>query len=122
MSKLPSLGGVVCSALLLIAACSAQTPEQRAVETELAALAPLRQSYPVVTGFDVRTPTTLVVSLDLQTYIGMSDEDTATVRRAVVERWRTAWIQAHPNARAVLHVRFIDFIGRTVAEKITSVR
>jgi hypothetical protein len=118
MSKLQHAIG----ALVLVTACSVQTPEQRATGAELNALAPLKQTYPVVTGFDVRTPTTLVVSLDLQTYIGMSDEDTAAVRRAVLERWRTVWVQSHPNARAVLHVRFIDFIGRTVAENVISVR
>jgi len=118
MSKL-QLG---IAALVMLAACAAPTAQQRAADSELSALAPLRGSYPVVVGFDVKTPTTLVVSLDLQTYIGMSDEDTASMKRAVVDRWRTAWIEAHPKSRAILHVRFIDFIGREVGEAVTAVR
>jgi hypothetical protein len=104
-------------AVVILAACAAPSPDQRAADAELSALAPLKQRYPVVGGFDVKTPTTLVVSLDLQTYIGMSDDETAAVRRAVAERWRTAWMQSHPQSHAILHVRFIDFIGRKVAEE-----
>jgi hypothetical protein len=114
MSKLQHIG-----ALLILAACTGPTAQQRAVDAELAALAPIKQTYPVVVGFDVRTPTTLVVSLDLQTYIGMSDDEAAAMKRAVVERWRTAWIGAHPKSQALLHVRFIDFIGRKVGEATT---
>jgi hypothetical protein len=106
--------------LVILAAC-ATPPDQRAADAELSALAPLKQRYPVVAGFDVKTPTTLVVSLDLQTYIGMSDDETAAIRRAVVERWRSAWIEAHPKSHAALHVRFIDFIGRKVANETTHV-
>ena len=113
MSNLQRFVGV----LVILAACAAPSPEQRVADTELSALAPLRQRYPVVAGFDVKTPNTLVVSLDLQTYIGMSDDETAAIRRAVVERWRSAWIEAHPKSHAALHVRFIDFIGRKVAEE-----
>jgi hypothetical protein len=109
-------------AFVMIAGCATSSAQQRAADAELAALAPLKQTYPVVVGFDVRTPTTLVVSLDLQTYIGMSDGDAAAMKRGVVDRWRAAWIQSHPKSHGVLSVRFIDFIGRKVGEAATTVR
>jgi hypothetical protein len=118
MSKLRL--GIV--AFVMFVACAAPNAEQRATDAELAALAPLKQTYPVLVGFDVRSPTLLVVSLDLQAYIGMSDDDTAALKRTVVERWRTAWMQSHPRSHGILRARFIDFIGRKVAEEATVVR
>ena len=63
-----------------------------------------------------RGDTTLLVSLDLQAYIGMDDDAAAAMRRTVAARWRSAWSAAHPGVHATLHVRFIDFIGRKIAE------
>jgi hypothetical protein len=113
--------GIVALAMLL-AACSSPTPQQRAQDAELAALAPLKQRYAgLVMGFDVRPPTTLIVSLDLQTYIETDDDTIAAMKRETVARWRSAWLAAHPRAHALLQVRFIDFIGRKVATESTKV-
>lgn len=85
-------------------------------------MTPLKRAYPgVLMGFDVRGDTMLVASLDLQGYNGTDDDVNTAMRRAVVEGWRRAWSSAHPGAHATLHVRFIDFIGRTIAEKTTAV-
>ena len=60
---------------------------------------------------------TLVVSLDVDGYNGMDDDRQAAMKRAVLERWRTLWAQAHPHEHAIVRVRFADFIGRTWAEE-----
>jgi hypothetical protein len=107
------LAGCIC----VLGACSVPSAQQRAGDVELSALAPLKQTYSgVVMGFDLPQPTMLVVSLDLQSYIGMNDADADAMRRVVVARWRTAWIRSHPAAHSVIRVRFIDFIGRTIAK------
>src|SRR5215469_6516547 len=109
--------------LAAVAGCSAPpSPHERLVANELDQMTPLKHTYTgVVMGFDVHGDTTLVASLDLQTYIGMDDDAAEAMRRAVVNRWRSAWSAAHPGAHATLHVRFIDFIGRKVAEESSSV-
>lgn len=106
----------------LLAACSSPTPQQRTSDAEIAAMAPLKQQYSgLVMGFDVRAPATLVISVDLQQYIETDDDTLKAMRHAGLARWRAAWIAAHPHAHATLHVRFIDFIGRTVATETTKV-
>ena len=70
-------------------------------------------------GFDIRPENTLIVSLDLQRYIETDDDVIAKMKRAALTRWRDAWTAAHPHERQVLHVRFIDFVGRTVAQEST---
>ena len=101
----------------LAVACSSPSAQERASAAELAAVAPLRTQYSgVVMGFDIRPANTLIVSLDLQSYIDMDDNAVAAMRRTVLRRWCSAWSAAHPNTHAVLHLRFIDFIGRKVAE------
>jgi hypothetical protein len=42
------------------------------------------------------------------------------MQRDVLRRWRTAWSAAHPHTHAVLHVHFIDFIGRKIADESTT--
>jgi hypothetical protein len=99
------------------ASCTSPSPRERTEAAEIGALAPLRRAYPgVVMGFDLKGPATLIVSVDLQAYIDTDDDAIAAMQRAALTRWRTAWNAAHPHERAVLHVRFIDFIGRTVAQ------
>ncbi|HLY03694.1 MAG TPA: hypothetical protein VKR56_14510 [Candidatus Cybelea sp.] len=106
----------------LAAACSSPAAQERTGAAELAAVAPLRTQYSgVVMGFDIRRPNTLIVSLDLQSYIDMDDDAVTAMQRNVLRRWRAAWSAAHPHAHAVLHVRFIDFIGRKVADESTTV-
>jgi len=101
-----------------VAACSSPSPHEQAVTNEIAQLTPLKTTYSgVVMGFDVRDDTTLLVSLDLQSYIGMDDDAAEAMRRAIVQHWAAAWSTAHSGAHATLHVRFIDFIGRKIAEK-----
>ena len=102
----------------VLTACGARAPQERIDDAELAALAPLKEKYSgVVMGFDIRPPNTLVVSLDLQHYIETDDDVVAAMRRDVLARWRAAWTGAHPRVHGVLRVRFIDFIGRTVARE-----
>jgi hypothetical protein len=106
----------------LLAACSSPAPQQRVDDAELAAMAPLKRQYAgVVMGFEVRPQSTLVVSVDLQQYIETDDDTIAAMKRDALASWRSAWVAAHPHARAVLHVRFIDFIGRRVAAESTKV-
>jgi hypothetical protein len=101
---------------VLFAGCSAPAPQQRTQDGELAAVAPLKHAYPgLVMGFDIHDSKTLVVSLDLQQYIEADDDTIAAMKRAALARWRSAWLAAHPHEHGVLHVRFIDFIGRKVA-------
>ena len=112
---------LVVSGLLAatIAGCSsAPSAHDQTVASEIAQMTTLKQTYPgIVMGFDVHADTTLVVSLDLQSYIGMDDDAAEAMRRSVGAHWRAAWTGAHPGAHATLHVRFIDFIGRKVAEQ-----
>jgi hypothetical protein len=105
----------------LLVACS--TPaSQRAADAELAAVAPLKHQYSgLVAGFDIRTPNALTISLDLQQYIETDDDVIAAMKRDALARWRSAWLASHPHEHALLQVRFIDFIGRKVAEESTRV-
>jgi hypothetical protein len=106
----------------LIAACAGPTPQERAHAAELNDLAALKRQYPdVVMGFDLRHDDTLIVSLDLQHYIEMDDDAVAALKRDSLARWRAAWVAQHPHEHAVLHLRFIDFIGRRVADETTRV-
>jgi hypothetical protein len=123
MTEVRRLRAILRNALLsaLLAACSGPSPQQRAADAELAAVTSLKQKYPAVAGLEIRPATTLIVSLDLQQYIEMEDDEIAAMKRATVERWRSAWIAAHPHEHALLEVRFIDFIGRKVATETTKV-
>lgn len=104
----------------VLTACSSPSPQERIDAAELAAVAPLKQQYPdVVMGFEIRPQTTLIVSLDLQHFIEMDDDVVSAMKRDGLARWRSAWSAAHPHAHALLHVRFIDFIGRKVSEQST---
>jgi hypothetical protein len=117
MTALRRLSAAVIAVLI---ACSAPSPNIES--SEIAALGTLKRAYPdVVMGFDIRPPTTLIVSLDLQHYIEMDDDAVAAMKRDVLARWRAVWHAAHPHAHALLHVRIIDFIGRKVAEESTKV-
>jgi hypothetical protein len=110
------------AAAALSAACSSSSSHQERDAAELAAVASLQRTYSgLVTGLDVRPENTLVVSLDLQRYIETDDETIAAMKRDALVRWRSAWISAHPREHAVIHVRFIDFIGRKVAEESAKV-
>jgi hypothetical protein len=105
---------------MLVAACSSPAPHQGVEAAELASVASLKHQYPeVVMGFDIRPENTLIVSLDLQHYIEMDDDVVAAMKRKSLTRWRSAWSAAHPHVHALLQVRFIDFIGRKVAEEST---
>ena len=106
----------------VLAACSSPTPQQRVASAELNDLATLKHRYAgVVMGFELRPHNLLVVSLDLQSYIEMDDDSVAALKRDALASWRSAWAGEHPQAHAVLRVRFIDFIGRKVAEETTKV-
>ena len=110
----------IALALLVLTACSSPSPQETAQNQELATLAPLKQKYQdVVMGFDFKPGETLVVSLDLQNYNGMGDDDQAAMKKTVVAAWRKAWQDAHPGQHATIHLKFIDFIGRTVGTEET---
>jgi hypothetical protein len=105
--------------LTVVAACSApQSATERAQSAELAQLAPLKTKFPgVLTGFDIRGDTTLVVSVDVQAIIDtMEDSDQQGMRSIVLDTWRDAWRAAHPHEHAKLNVRFIDYRGNKVFE------
>jgi hypothetical protein len=122
MTGLRRLTCVAAILALFSVGCSSPSTHERVVSDEVDRLNTLEHHYPgVVTGFDVRGDTTLIVTLDLQSYIGMSDDDAAAMKHAVVERWRSVWSALHPHEHATLHVRFIDFIGRKIAEQSVKV-
>ncbi len=103
-------------AAALVAACSSPAQKPSAEEREIAAMAPLKAHYSdLVMGFDVHPASTLVVSIDLQSYVETDDDTLKAMRSDALKRWRAAWIAAHPRAHATVQVRFIDFIGRKVA-------
>jgi hypothetical protein len=106
--------------MTLAVACSSPSARERTAAAELAAVAPLKAKYSgVVMGFDIRSPETLIVSLDLQSYLDMDDDAVAAMQRTALLRWRSAWKSGHPHEHALLHVRFIDFIGRKVVTLTT---
>jgi hypothetical protein len=120
MADVRSLAFIALTAIL--AACSSPSPQQRVDAAELNDLAQLKRQYPdVIAGFDLRQKNSLIISLDLQHYIEMDDDAVAALKRDALARWRSAWVAEHPHAHAVLHLRFIDFIGRKVAEESTKV-
>lgn len=113
---------IVLALGLALAACSSQSPQEQAQSQELAALAPLKQKYSgIVMGFDFKPHDTLVVSLDLQNYDGMNDDDADAMKKAIFASWKAAWQQAHPGQHATIHAQIIDFIGRTIARQDASV-
>jgi len=104
-------------------ACSPPpTREERAQAAELARLAPLKQRYSgVIVGFDFAGPATLIVSLDIQAYIGTDDDTILAMKRDVLTRWRDAWTAGHPHRHATLHARWIDFVGKTILTQTVKV-
>ena len=106
----------------MLVACSQPSPQQRLDDGEIEALAPLKSRYAgIVMGFDVKPQTTLNASIDLQAYIDADDDRLAAMRKEALVRWRSIWIARHPGAHALVSVRFIDFIGRKVAQESSPV-
>jgi hypothetical protein len=95
-----------------IAACTpALSPQQRIDAQEMTAVTPLRAKYaPAVDGLDVKGDT-LVVGVDLQGLSDMDELDEVDMKHDILSKWRAAWIDAHPNAHATIHVQFLDFRG-----------
>ncbi len=107
---------IAAAAIALLAACASPSPQEAAQNQELAALTPLKQKYQdVVMGFDFKSNETLIVSLDLNNYNGMGDDDQDAMKKTIAAAWRKAWQEAHPGRHATIHLKLIDFIGRTVA-------
>ena len=113
---------VAVALLTAAAACSApQSAQERAQSAEVAQLAPLKLKFPgVLTGFDIRNDTTLIVAVDVQTIIdSMEDSDQQGMKSIVVDTWRDAWRAQHPHQHATLTVRFIDYRGNKVFDGST---
>jgi hypothetical protein len=101
-----------------LASCSPKAPARDVRAAELAQMAPLKATYSgVVMGFDLQGDATLIASLDLQSFIEMDDDAATAMKHGVFARWQSVWRAAHPHRHAVVRVRFIDFIGRRVAEQ-----
>ena len=106
---------IAAGAIALLTACSSPSAQEAAQNQELATLTPLKQKYQdVVTGFDFKPGQTLIVSLDLNNYNAMGDDDQAAMKKTVAAAWRKAWQDAHPGQHATIHLKFMDFIGRTI--------
>jgi hypothetical protein len=106
---------IAAGAIALLAACSSPSPQEAAQNQELAALTPLKQKYQdVVTGFDFKPGETLIVSLDLNNYNAMGDDDQAAMKETIIAMWRKAWQEAHPGQHDTIHLKLMDFIGRTI--------
>jgi ABC-type amino acid transport substrate-binding protein len=106
----------------MLTACSSPSPEERIQAAELARLTPLKKVYPgVVMGFDFKGDTTLVVSLDIQNYIGLDYDVVNAMNKSLLLHWRAAWTATHPARHAILQIRAIDFIGRTIWHASTRV-
>lgn len=106
---------IAATAIALLTACSSASPDEAAQNQELATLTPLKQKYQdVVMGFDFKPKETLIVSLDLQNYNGMGDDDQDAMKKVIAATWRKAWQEAHPGGHATIHLKLMDFIGRTV--------
>jgi hypothetical protein len=103
-------------------ACSSPSPAEAMAAREIAHLTPMKaSSQNVVTGFDLRDDTTLVVSVDLNQYASIdADADTALQVEAL-KRWREAWTVEHPHKHAKLTVLFIDYHGKPFSTEKTSV-
>ena len=100
-----------------VAACSSPSPQEQAQTAELAQLDALKKTYDgVVMGFDFKGDTTLLVSLDIQNYIGMDDDAAAKMKADVLAKWKSAWVAAHPQQHAQITARMIDFVGRKIWE------
>lgn len=113
---------LAAAAIVVLAACSSPSAEEAAQNQELAALTPLRQKYQdVVVGFDFKPKETLIVSLDLNNYNGMGDDDQDAMKKVIVATWRKAWLEAHPGQHATIHLQFMDFIGRTIGTETLKV-
>ena len=114
--------GLALFCAALVAACSSPSPQEKLQNAELAALAPLKTTYSgVVMGFDFSGDTTLLVSIDIQNYMGTDDDKLDAMKRDLLKSWRTAWTANHPGARGVLTVRLIDFVGKPIFEEKTTV-
>jgi hypothetical protein len=111
----------IATIALIAALLPACAPPARTVDdAELAAVTSLKHRYPdLISGFEIRPEETLIVSLDLQQYIEADDDRIAAMKHDTLAGWRAAWSAQHPHVHALLHVRFIDFIGRKVAEEST---
>lgn len=106
---------IAAAAIAAFASCSSPSPQEAAQNQELATLTPLKQKYQdVVMGFDFKPGETLVVSLDLNNYNGMGDDDQDAMKKTIAATWRKAWLDAHPGQHATIHLKLMDFIGRTV--------
>lgn len=106
---------IAAAAIVTLAACASPSPQEATQNRELATLTPLKQKYQdVVTGFDFKPDETLVVSLDINNYNGMGDDDQAAMKKTIAATWRKAWQDAHPGEHATIHLKLMDFIGRTI--------
>ena len=119
--RTPLALALLAATLLTFGGCSSgQSDAEQIQAAETAQLAPLKDTYSgVIMGFDYADDTTLLVSLDIQNYMGTDDDKVQQLKKDVIEDWRKAWIAQHPKKHAVLRARFIDFVGKKIFEEKT---
>ena len=107
---------ITALALAFATSCaSAPTPAQQIVNTEQAALAPLKAKYPnIVTAFNI-SGKRLDISIDANGYIQTGDDKIDQFKKDAKHAWLAAWTKAHPHEHAKLTVRFMDFMSRVWA-------
>jgi hypothetical protein len=106
---------VVMTTLLLTACAAPEDPSQARTDREVAALGPLQSnSEGVITGLDVNNDTTLVVSIDLEQWSSVDEQDVAGFQAQALVRWKSTWSHEHPGHHALLRVVFADYHGRSV--------
>ena len=108
---------------LVLSGCgSSESSRQMTVDREIAALAPLKAgSENTIVGMDVKDNTELVLSLDVEAWTSIDEDDDTAIEALALKDWKAAWIHEHPGLHAILHVRFVDYHGSPVYNERTTV-
>lgn len=94
---------------------TSESPSQLTVDREIAALAPLKNnSESTIVGMDVKDNTELVLSLDVEAWTSIDEDDDTAIEALALKDWKAAWIHEHPGLHATLHVRFVDYHGSPI--------
>ena len=109
-------------ALAGICACSSQagkpqTAASTAQAAESARVAPVVEKYKkqgVLTGFDFKGTTTLVVFADTEKYSELDDSLEESMKSDLLASWSSAWKRNHPHQHAKLYVIFQNYYGQEI--------